>query len=419
MRKSLLAIGALTLLLTLSAICASAASGRTQAVTLRVLMPTTGQPPLDLLIKNFERVYPNIQVEAQYLPSPDLPGYLATQLQAGTAADLIYVQSGNAGINGVWPLADAGRLLNLTGSPWQGRIYAPAKSFMMRKGKVYAWPLNVLPFEIFVNDDQFKQLGLKAPTTFSQLLGLCKRITDAGKVPFVQGWGNASSGLIFGRVLYSHFVYNIDPNWDAKRAKKQVSFASSPLWRRALQAVVDMKNANCFQPGSSGTSRPQQYALFAGGTGVMTVTAATDLPNMLAINPNMHISMIPFPGDSAKNATVSAIVNVNIGVNAATKYPKEARTFINFLAREQQSSLYGRVSGGISVLDAKKGLLPTYMKPLTALFKAGKVVSSHDATWPNSQAYNDALANGMLGLITGQTSIDTILANMDRYWDNP
>jgi raffinose/stachyose/melibiose transport system substrate-binding protein len=402
------------------ALAAAAAAQKRDTVTIRVLMPTTSQAAEDILVANFQRVYPNVKVSTEYLSSATITTLLLTQIQAGNAPDVFYVGAGNQNPASIWPLAQAGRLLDLTGRKWNRRIYAPGRSAVTWNGKVYGWSLTVAPYALLYNADLFKQLGLKLPTRASDLLALCRKITAAGKVPFVQGFGDIAEAGIFGRALYGSYVYGRDPKWDTKRARKQVTFATSAVWRRALQTFLDMKDAGCFQPGAQGTSRPQQYAMFAQGGAAMTVAAATELPNIVTVNPNLKYAMASFPGDAPKDTLVMAPPVTTIAGYAATQHPGEVKSFIDFIAREQQSTLFAKISGAIAPLDAKKNILPDYMKAgLGPFFKAGRLEVAHDPLWPSASIYDTAYRQGIVGLLTGQSTIDTVLANMDKLWDNP
>jgi raffinose/stachyose/melibiose transport system substrate-binding protein len=212
----------------------------------------------------------------------------------------------------------------------------------------------------------------------------------------------------------------VDPKWAEKRANHQVTFESSPLWRRALQSIVDMKDADCFNPGVQGTARPQQYVILARGDAVMSIMSASELPNIITINPNFHYAMMNLPPDNPKNSVAVASVTNVIAGNAATKYPNEVRTFIDFMAREQQSSLLAKIGGEIAPLDAKKGKIPAYMKAgMGQMFASGKIADTGEFGWPNVRIRDEGYVPGILGLFTGQTTVDGILRKMDQLWDNP
>jgi raffinose/stachyose/melibiose transport system substrate-binding protein len=412
-----LAAALATIAAVLVAGASSAGAQRRAPVTLNVLMFTTAQPAWQILNANFERVYPDIHINASFLPSLDLYNLLATQMQAGNAPDAFTIAAGKQSVAAVWTLAPAGRLLDLTGRPWQKRIYPPLRHQVSYKGKVYAWPVYVQPHDPVYNVDLLNQLHLKLPTTFAQLLAQCKTIRDAGKVPFEQSTSTLAGGIIIGRQFASNFVYAQDPTWDTKRYTHKVTFAASPLWKRMLNAILDMKNANCFNEGAQGTSRPQQYAAFATGASVYSMVTSGEIANMTAINPNLHYGMFNLPPDDPKKQLVQGFAGIVLSGNAKTQHPDEVKKWIDFYARAKQSTLAAKVGAGIAPLDAVKGIVPDFMKPLAALFKAGKVDPPHDPTWPCANTWNDSIAIGINGLFTGQTTVDGILAKADQVWD--
>jgi raffinose/stachyose/melibiose transport system substrate-binding protein len=290
------------------------------------------------------------------------------------------------------------------------------KAQVSYKGKVYGWPIFVQPFAVGYNEDVFNQLHLKVPTSFAQVLAQCKTIRAAGKVPFEQSMNTLAGGQIIGQILAANFVYAQDLHWDDKRYAHKVTFASSPLWRRMLQAIVDMKNAGCFNDAAQGTSRPQQYAQFANGDSVYSIIVSAEISNMLAINPNAKITMFNLPPDNPKKQLVQAYAGIVLAGNAATPHPDEVRKWIDFYARSEQSTLTAKVATAIAPLDATKGIVPSFLKPLQALFKAGKTDGPHDATWPGPNTFNDSIGQGIVGLFTGQTTVDGILQKADEVW---
>lgn len=390
----------------------------TEVVTLRLMWATALQGATDIMIKNFERVYPDIKIDVQYLAPSAIEPLLLTQFKAGSAPDLFFIKAGRIRSNGVWPMAEAGYLLDLGGSKWEKRVYPPMKPFVKWNGKTYSWPMGVIPYGVLYNVDLFNQLGLKVPTRFSEVLAMCRKINAAGKIPFIQGFNDSGTTSIVSHILVANDVWSVDAKWNEKRLKKQVTFATSPGWRTLFQSVLDLKNADCFQTGAAGSSRAQIYARMANGEAVMTMEAASDIPNILAVNPNIHMKMMNLPPADPKNATLSLITTPLISGNANTKYPAQVRTFIAFLAREQQSALYARVSQSLSSLQIKKLQLPDWMKPnLTALMKAGKFADQNEAAWPVATVWDTGIAASIQGLITGQLTVDDALAKADQLWD--
>jgi raffinose/stachyose/melibiose transport system substrate-binding protein len=387
-------------------------------VTLRLLESTTNQKSTEAVVADFERANPNIKIQTQFVSSDDMERLLLTQLQAGNAPDIFRIQMGNA-ILGAWTLGGAGRLLDLTGSEWESRMYPPDKDVYTFKGKTYGWPTLVQVFGVLYNTELFDKLGLKVPTQMSEVLDMCRQIKAKGKIPFVQGWSEVATANVWYPQRAAQYVYSVDPDWDDKRAANQVKFATSPGWQAAMKSIVDMKDADCFQPGTQGAKRDQSYASFAKGDAVMTMIAAAQLPAITALNKDLKYAIFNLPGDDPANSRVYASSPTGAGGNAATKHPEEVKKYIDFLSQDATSAKYAEVGGGISPANAVKGELPDYMSEnLKAFFTDKKTVGGFYSNWPSTRVAEEGTAGGMIGLITGQKTVKQVLENTDRLWDS-
>lgn len=410
---------ALCVLLVVIAPVAASARSTADPVKLTMLWPIELKAAMDVVVANFQRVYPNITIEPQYLPNRQMETQLLVQLAAGNAPDVFKTHVG-VRPTGIWVLAPAGRLLDLSGRKWQSRLYPGAAKYAKWQGKTYGWIQSVNPFGVLYNTELFSQLGLQVPKSFADLLALCRKIAPTGKIPIVDAFADAGTGTIMARSIMVNTVDAIDPAWADKRDKGQVRFETSRLWQRTMQQVVDMKDANCFGPSSAGMTLPTQFSILAKGDGVMSIAAGSYVPNIVAINPNWKYAMFPMPADDPKKALATAAVTNVISANASTKHPNEARLFIDFLAREKQSTLEAKVGGEIAPLDVKKGSLPPYInKYMGPLYKAGKSGNGNHIGWHNPDVWNTGIAAGLQGLITGQLTVDTLLKKADQIWDTP
>jgi raffinose/stachyose/melibiose transport system substrate-binding protein len=412
-------IGALSagILAALTVGVAATAAGREATVTLKMLQPLEQQNQYQIMVANFERVYPDIKIEVTYVPFVQYVSLLLTEIQAGNAPDLFFANAGNNDTGSIYPLASNGKLLDLTGSPWQKRLPAFARPYFSRHGKIYGWPVTMSAQGLLYNADLFQSLGLKQPQNFAGLLALCRQITAAGKIPIAVGLASLNSVLGLATVAESDFVYNKDPKWTIERNQKKVTFAGSPLWNRGLQAIVDMKNAGCFQPAPAATTTNGQQTLFTSGQAVMELGLNTQRGQLLVLSPSLNLRFMLVPADNAKDTVIPLATPVSIVASATTQHPKEAKTFINFLARAKQSSLYASVGGGIAPFDAIKGVLPSWLSNLRPFLQKGRTVLQPSYSFPRSDIFVAGLVSPIVGLFTGQRSVSDILANLDKVWD--
>jgi raffinose/stachyose/melibiose transport system substrate-binding protein len=217
-------------------------------------------------------------------------------------------------------------------------------------------------------------------------------------------------------------VYNKDPNWTLERIQKKVTFASSPLWQRLLQTLVQYKDANCYQPAPAATTPTTQYQLVASEQALMMPASSSEAAVLKSLNPNLDLGMFALPADNAKDTMAFVSTSQNVLVASAdTEHPKEARTFIDFVARPKQNSFYAKVQSVISGDDLNKGIVLDVAREMAPLFKAGKTAMSPSAGWPRPDKgmYLPGLTGQLTGLFTGQLTVAQILQNMDALWDKP
>jgi raffinose/stachyose/melibiose transport system substrate-binding protein len=73
------------------------------------------------------------------------------------------------------------------------------------------------------------------------------------------------------------------------------------------------------------------------------------------------------------------------------------------------------VTAGVTPYDAARGIVPPLMAPLSPLFKAGRVMLSPTVSWPNP-SLTDQISADIVGLFTGQKTVDQALADVDAKW---
>jgi raffinose/stachyose/melibiose transport system substrate-binding protein len=183
-----------------------------------------------------------------------------------------------------------------------------------------------------------------------------------------------------------------------------------------LQSIVDMKDAGCFQDHPEGASVPAQYQMFANGNAVMTHVGSPETASILAINPNLKFGFFNLPGDTANNAVLPINTSLTVAISASTKNPEAAKALVAFLARAKQSTLFAKVNGGIAPFDATKGILPASLNGVASFFKSGKAMMAPNNAWPNPTLLLSTLAPDIVGLFTGQKTVDSTLADLDAGW---
>jgi raffinose/stachyose/melibiose transport system substrate-binding protein len=395
----------------------AARPAKTAAITISVLALNTQKPGLEVLNANFERVYPNINIDATY-PAGIIRDQLElTELAAGNAPDVLSVSPGCFKLVAVCPFAKAGFLAPMLDKPWVKWSLPFVLSLDKYGANLYSFTPQIAPMGMFTNDDLFKKLGLKVPQTFTQLLDLCRKAKAAGTVAMIfsadpQDISNLLVDLAVGT------VYGKDKHWPAEQRAGKVSFNGTAGWHAALQEYVDMNTSGCFQPGVSGTSGPSAHAQFALGRGLIDPSVSSNKGLIDAGSPAFSFSYRPFPGGTAPGQTTTFInIQAGFSVNAHSSSGSQAgaQTFLDFLARPKQNALFVQINGGLTQYQFLHGQLPAFMSAYSSVLGKHQYVVNPLQRWWNPGVLI-ALQQNQIGLITGQRSIDDVLSAMDAAW---
>ena len=159
----------------------AAGSARSDQITITMLGFTSAEPAWQVLIPNFERVYPNITINATYVPGGTAATARADRACWRVTRRICSLSSRAASApNTMCTLAQAGELAPLVNVPWAKRSL-PSVTSLSKYGKgLYVFEPQVAPYGVFTNNTLFAKLGLKVPQTFAQLLDVCRKAKAAG-----------------------------------------------------------------------------------------------------------------------------------------------------------------------------------------------------------------------------------------------
>jgi raffinose/stachyose/melibiose transport system substrate-binding protein len=418
-RVRLAAIAVATAVFALGVGASEARPAGRATVTLNLLAYILYKPAFDVLVPNFERVYPNVTVNATYASTATVYEQLVTtELAAGNGPDLIQTSTGSGASSSVTELARAGYLAPLVRKPWvKWSLPSIISGDKYGQGLFAFGP--VMSFQgIFTNDDLFKKLGLEVPQTFLQLLAVCQQAKADDTIPLLLP---AQGSTVVEHLLEDislTTVYAGDKRWTQQLKAGTATFDGTAGWHAALQVLVDLKNAGCLGPGSAGTSAIAADAEFAQGQALMYFNASTHKGTIDAGNPQFAYSMHPFPNGSGPGRSVTLFGEAfGVGVNARASAQSQAaaQEFIDFIARPKQDALAAKVLGDVTQYQLLHGQLPAYFAGFAPAFATHEYGISPAVSWWNPGVAM-ALNQDGAGLITGQTTIDQVLQAMDAAW---
>jgi raffinose/stachyose/melibiose transport system substrate-binding protein len=389
---------------------------RSDKVTISMLAQQNAQTAFDAVISNFERWYPNINVDVTWATTGTNVFQLeATELAAGNAPDLLETTPGCGTPIAVCVLARAGDLAPMLRAPWtkwSPRLFTSLDKYGQG---LFAFTPGFSVFGVFTDNALFARLGLAVPQTFSQLLAVCQKAHAMGAYAMELGAANPTALALLIFDLAAATVYGHEKDWNSRLRAGTVSFDGTPAWHEALQEFIDMSNDACFQPGFTS---PGGGGEFVQGQALMTPVTSGQKGQLDAANPQFSYSFYPFPGGTSASqirtfVTPSAALSIN--AKASPQAQAAAQTFIDFIARPDQDALWAKTKGSLTPFELLKGQAPPFMSPFAPSLKDHDYVPVPYLTWWNPNVVL-ALETDAIGLVTGQETIDGVLNAMDVAW---
>ncbi|MET1152839.1 extracellular solute-binding protein [Arthrobacter sp.] len=385
--------------------------------TLMFSSPSAATSPYELLADAYMKEHPDVTITLNRQPIDTYDTTLRTQLQAGNASDLVQTAPGSGLARSVIALAEEGFLAPLNESS-AALVPEDVKDQFQIDGETFGQPLDYTVFSLITNDTAAKELGLNEfPTDFDEYLAACKTSAEQGKYMLaLQGLAGPSAGYT-SLVIAATRVYAETPDWDAQRAAGDVTFADSEGWHDTLQTFIDLDKNGCFQEGAEGAGAGVSANLISSGQAVnYTAPGVVSVEILEAAPKGTELSVRAFPPAAGEKPTVLASSNFSLSVTAESKNQPAAQAFLDWLKEPAQAELYEEVTGTLHVsarenLDLSGGR----HAPVAELLESGSTASLPINNWPNAQVF-DELVTGAQGLLTGQRTIDQVLAAMDAAW---
>jgi len=281
----------------------------------------------EYFISEFNKEYPNININFEPYKNTEYNTILATALQGGGGPDIIHLRA----YGGMEDLANAGYLTPLDDKvpeleDFPNDILAGAMN--RRDGRVYGVPFAVQYIQVLYNKKMFNELGLEEPETWDEFLDIAQQVKDAGHIPFANGtkdgWTNET---LFGGIAPTFYGGN---DYYYEVVKGETTF-EDPRLVKALEKMLELRT---YLPENyEGIGYEDMKVLFAQEMAVMFVAGSYELGNMAQMNPDLEIGAFIVPGETKGTPKYNTIyVDGSYGINSKTKNLEEALKFIRFTA---------------------------------------------------------------------------------------
>lgn len=381
---------------------------------LRVAANSTDRVPMDAVVAAFRKKNPDTEVDVTYADTDQLQSTLRTQLSSGTAPDVFTVWPGNGNPAALQVLQKAGYLTDLSDSSFASKIAAGDKSVTQVDGRTYIVPVTFNGIGAIYNKKTLTDIGGSEPKTWDDVLSLCEKAKDKGKVLLALGNQTPWVTQLVDYALAATTVYTKTPDFDARLSAGKATFADSE-WSEALRQYLDLNKAGCFTKNPLGTSYETSISDVAQGKAVGLVQVTTSIPQVQKeAGADTELGMFALPAtDNADDTRIPGAVSAAYGVNAKSKHMDDARKFADFLGSAEGQKIYAEQGGTLPALPNDSFDADPALDVLISMQKDGRTVPFMDQRWPNPKV-QQAHFTAVQKLFSGDASIKDALKSMDQ-----
>jgi len=247
-------------------------------------------------ISRFKAANPGTDVKITYIPYADYVTKLKAALAAGNPPDIAQIPWAGE----FRDIVESGKLTAMDTVLGSGfpNFFGPANAAVTLKGKKYALPLDLNTLQVAYNQDIFKKLKLKVPTSSAELISLAKALKkknyEAISVGLKDQW--VGGDLWFAQLAYTDKTSSILAKADAG----DVPWTSSSIVA-AGDRVSSLVKAGVFAPGANSMNAfTEALDIFVGGKAAMFYPVGNFISGGIndKVGKSFKWNLFPFPGAS-------------------------------------------------------------------------------------------------------------------------
>ena len=316
-------------------------------------------PALNELIEKFEKQYPSIKIEAQYIPSGDaLIQKLITSIRSKTAPDISWLHS-----DFLEDLVEAEAIYKMehfiNGSNGLAKeeiddIYPALLQFSSWRGTLYSLPMEATNLALIYNKEMFRKAGLdpeKPPSTWEKLYEYSKRLTfDKDKdgkddqtgmfIPIYPAAGPLGSWMVW---QWEPFLWQAGGDIINEEQTKVLydgegGIKALELWQKIYRDLKLRSFTSDFD------------VAFASNRLAMSMDGPWNLPRYKDLLKNLDWAFAPLPTGPVKQATV--VGGEYLAIFKQSKHPDEAWQFLKWIIQPEIQAFWAMKSGYLPIRHA-------------------------------------------------------------------
>jgi len=300
------------------------------------------------IIPAFEKDHPDIKIIFSSYSPPEYNAVLNAKLDANSAGDLITCRPFDASLE----LFRKGQLADLTDLPGMSNFSEVAKSAWSSDdaSQTFCVPMASVIHGFIYNKDIFDELGLNVPQTEDEFFAVLEAIQQDGNyIPLAIGtkdlWDIATMGY-----------QNIGPTyWKGEEGRKALIAGKQKLtdepWVEPFRVLLRWRPY--MGDGFEAQTYPDSQNLFTLGRAAIYPSGSWEIP-VFKEQATFEIGAFPPPVKNKGDVCyISDHNDIALGLNAASPNAEAAKTFLNWVASPEFSTIYANALPGFFPLASQ------------------------------------------------------------------
>ncbi len=271
-------------------------------------------------IKDFEDANPGVKIVHETFENEAYKTKIKTAVSGNNLPDLFYTWGGGFSK----PFVESGKVLAIdkyyTGE-YKEQLSEAALTYSTYNGKIYGSTYTTPVSALFYNKKIFEENGLKAPTTFDELVQTCDKLIQKGITPIGI---SAKDTWVLAMTHDAMTLKSAGPEKVKSALTKAGQSYDDPDFLASAKKFKQLVEMGAFYKGATGLSNDEASALFYSGKVAMYTTGSWMAGSIQtdAENPD-DFDVTPFPvlGSNAKATDFMGGAVDSIMVSASTKNP--------------------------------------------------------------------------------------------------
>ncbi|MGB3554097.1 MAG: ABC transporter substrate-binding protein [Jannaschia sp.] len=300
----------------------------------------------DDIIPAFEADNPGIKINFTPSAPAEYNAVLNSKLDAGSAGDIITCRPFDASL----ALYDAGHLADLSDLDGMANFSDVAKAGWSTDdgSATYCIPMAAVIHGFIYNKEAFEEVGVEVPTTEAEFFAVLEAFKEDGSyIPMAMGTNDQWEAATMG-------YNNIGPNyWKGEEGRAALLAGEQKLtdegWVAPFRQLA--KWGEYLGDGYEAQTYPDSQNIFTLGRAAIYPTGSWEISGF---NTQADFEMGAFPPPVAAagdTCYISDHTDIGIGMNAATENPEAAKTFLNWVASSEFSTIFANALPGFFPLS--------------------------------------------------------------------